>query len=392
MKGKILMLSDSAVTVTGYATITKNILNGLTDLGWECTELSHNFIGQSLPPGLTFKDGSKLKFSLIGTGAKPYCADLIMPKIAEIQPDIFIVLLDTFMLYPWILDYNFSPATSIFYYPSDGGGGLPLGCENVLRKFNYSVAMAKFGQEQVKEVHGLDTLFIPHAVDVNNFYPLKSEEKQILKTKYGLQGKFVVGTVARNQGRKMLDRTIKTMAELAKHEPDIVLFMHTDPDDLAQVSDLRQLIRRYNLENRIIFSGMKYFNGVEYKEMNNIYNVMDVFLLTTSGEGFGVPIIEAMSCGIPTIVTDYTTTKELVIDNGQCGEAARLSDELTGSWNVERGIMDIKDAADKIIKLYKDPALRAHYGIVGREKVIKYYSWNVVIPQWDKLLTEIIKK
>jgi len=80
----------------------------------------------------------------------------------------------------------------------------------------------------------------------------------------------------------MLDRTIKVMSEVAKHIPNAVLFMHTDPDDPAQVSNLRQLIARYNLENRVIFSGMRYFNGFDYRDMNKIYNIMDIFLLTTS--------------------------------------------------------------------------------------------------------------
>lgn len=419
-KGKILWLSDSPLSVTGYATISRNVLNGLTDKGWEVVCLSHNYVGQDLPAGTTLKDGTQLKFELRGTGARQYCADLIEPYIKELQPNVFGVLLDTFMLYPWIINYNFSPAYSMFYFPSDGGGGMPLGCENILKKFNGPVCMSKFGTKQVKDYYGIDVHYIPHAVDVKNYYPLTPAEKEQCKAKYGLQGKFVIGTVARNQGRKMMDRTIKTIAAfsiLAKQYPDMMLFIHSDIEDPASVSDMRQLIARYNVENRVVFSGMKYYRGTEYKDMNKIYGVMDLFLLTTSGEGFGVPIIEAMAAGVPPLVTDYTTTWELLVDNGRCGEPIPLSGEttdkfsdmmtanihskiiddslldgtITGSWNVERGIMSIRGAVDKIEKLYKNRALLQEYSIAGREKVLKYYNWDDVINQWSDYLEGLIK-
>ena len=78
-KGRILWLSDSPLTCTGYATISKNIMNRLSEMGWECHFLAHNYVGQTLPPGITFKDNTKLNFELIGIGAKPYCADIIEP-------------------------------------------------------------------------------------------------------------------------------------------------------------------------------------------------------------------------------------------------------------------------------------------------------------------------
>lgn len=416
-KGKILWLSDSPLTVTGYATITRNILNGLVDKGWDVTCLGHNYPGQDLPQ-VEFKDGSEIKFKLSGAGQAQYCADLIEPYIKEIQPDIFCVLLDTFMLYPWILNYNFSPAYGFFYFPSDGGGGMPLGCEQILAKMNGAVAMAKFGQKQVLDYYGLKTDYIPHAVHTDNYFPLSREEKEECKAKYGLQGKFVVGTVARNQGRKMMDRTIKAFSLFAKDKSDVALFIHSDPEDPASISNLRLLINRYNLQGKVFFSGMRYFRGTDYKDMNKIYGVMDVFFLSTSGEGFGIPIIEAMACGVPPIVTDYTTTYELLVENGRCGEPVALSGEseekfsqmmaenvnmrdidlslmdgvLTGSWNVERGVMSVYNAADKMTFLYNNSAVRETYARVGREKVLKYYNWNVVIDMWDEYFTRWLNK
>jgi len=390
-KMRILWLSDSPMTVTGYATISWNICNKLAEAGHEVYFIGHNYIGQTIPKGLVLQDGTKFNFTILGGSPQAYAQNLLMPYIKKYNIDVFGILLDTFMTYPWLLNFDFSPAKSIFYYPSDGGGGMPLGCENILKKVNCPVAMARFGMRQVKELYGMDTKYIPHAIDTKIYYPLSKEEKEQCKIKFGLQGKYVVGVVARNQGRKMLDRTIKSFSLFCKDKPDAVLFMHTDPYDVAAPFDMMNLINRYKLNNRVIFSGMSFFNGFDYKKMNEVYNAMDCFLLTTSGEGFGVPILEAHACGIPTIATDYTTTQELLIEDGQCGLPVKLASELTGSWNVERAIMDDNHCVECLNNLYFNKELREQFGNTGIEKVNKLYSWENVGKQWCSLIEELLK-
>jgi L-malate glycosyltransferase len=189
----------------------------------------------------------------------------------------------------------------------------------------------------------------------------------------------------------MLDRTIKSFSKFSKSHPDAMLFLHTDPYDLAAPFDMISLINRYKLNNRIIFSGMQFYHGFTYKEMNEIYNLMDIFLLTTSGEGFGIPIIEAMACEVPVVVTDYTTTKELLIDNGICGIPIDIYCELTGSWNVERAIMNDDLCVKSLEKLYDNPELRKQMGKIGREKVNKFYNWDIVGKQWCDLVEGAVK-
>ena len=293
---KLVWLSDAPVSNTGYATISRNILNGLSD-EWECHYLGHNYGGQSIEPlkggNITFNDGFQFKFALHGAYREAYCKDVIQPKIQELQADAFGILLDTFMLYPWIAQMNFSPAKSFFYFPSDGGSQLPQGCELILRSMNKSVAMSKFAQRQVKELYNIDSEFIPHACDTDLFRPFDELEKAQAraeltvvtfhgsKLKGYLKDKFVVGCVSRNQGRKMLDRVIKAFSLFCKDKPNAILYLHTDPYDGAAVFDLRNLIQRYTLENRVVFSDMRFTANFEYKDMSKVYNVMDVFTLLT---------------------------------------------------------------------------------------------------------------
>ncbi len=388
---RIYWLSDSPMTCTGYSTISTNICNGLVDAGHEVFYQCHNYIGQPLPPGTKLLDGREFKFTIMGTGMKPYSEDLLVPKIRELKPDVFAILLDTFMAYQSnYLNQDFAPAKTLFYFPSDGGGNLPIGCENILQKCHVPIAMSKFGQQQVQEVHNIQSKYIPHAVDTKIYFPVSKEEKEKIKAKFGLQGKFVIGSVYRNQGRKMSDRMFKAFAVFAKTCPEAVLFCHSDPNDQAAVFNSIHLINKLGIQNRVIFSGMSFFKGFDYKKMYEIYNAMDVFTLSTSGEGFGVPIIEAMACEIPCVVTDYTTTKELLVENGKCGLPVPIDTELLGSWNVDRAIMNIPKCAEAFKMMFDNPKMREEMGKNGREKVLKYYDWEVVNKQWNKLIQEMV--
>lgn len=413
-KGKIYHLTDNPFSTTGFSTVSLNVLNGLDERGWDCQLQAHNFVGRS-PKGNKLDDGTEMKFKMWGNGAQPYSQDLLVPRIRELKPDIFSVLLDTFMVFPWYLNLDFAPAKSVFYFPSDGGGGMPKQCEAVLKKCDLPIAMSKFAQKQVYDYYNIRSEYIPHAVNEKLFFPVKDKEE--VKTKFGLQGKFVVGCVARNQGRKMLDRLFKAFVKFARKAPDAILFMHTDPTDVAQIFDMGNIIKRLNLQNRVVFSGMTFFNSFDYSQMNDVFNAMDIFVLSTSGEGFGVPIVEAMACEVPVVCTDYTTTPELVIEhNAGLGvkllgtkDNQRMSTLLkqglnmreidlildigtiSGSWDVERGLWDDDDAAEQMMKLYSDKNLRMEMGKNGRIAVLEEYTWDIVNDKFDKIMGDLIK-
>jgi len=391
---KIAMLSDCALQNTGYATITRNLLNSLSSRGFNCINFAHTYVGQVIK-NVQFNDNTAVNFTIRGNGNLSHFQDILQPMLREYKPDILIILLDTFMCYPWLLNVDFAPAKTIFYFPHDGGEQLPSQCENILKKVDVAVGMAQNGRDICVNNYDIPARYIPHAVHENIYVPYDKNTIDKIRASYGFSKKdFVIGTVARNQSRKMLDRTIKIFAEYAKINPLAKLFLHTDPHDNAAIFDLVKLIERYKIQNRVRFSGMKYYKGFDYNKMPDVYNLMDIFILTTSGEGFGVPIIEAMACKIPTLVTDYTTTKELVTDTGS-GLPIKLLGELTGTWNVERGICDIQDGVEKLQYMYKEREKNSKqwndWKNNGRKAVEKTYNWNHVTDEWVKLFDEMLE-
>jgi glycosyltransferase involved in cell wall biosynthesis len=396
---RITILSDSPFLPTGYRNQALLLAQFLRKKGHIIHWLGNAYNGITIDHAKLF-DGTELDFKVYGEMTHSYFQNTMSQHLKETNSDRFFILLDTFMLFPWLLNMDFSPAKSLFWFPTDGGGGMPKGCEQILRKIDKPIAMSRFGQKQVKDYYGIELMHIPHGTEPEKFCKLPEEERNKLKEKFGLKDKFVIGVVARNQPRKNLDRTIKAMAMIKSKIPNAMLFLHLDPNDPAgQMFHIPSLIQKYNLENRVVFSGMQAHKGFGWDKMNEVYNVMDVFLLTTSGEGFGIPIIEAMSAEVPVLATDYTTTQELVKDN-KAGLGIKLSgtEELdlfgtlskdyddkaldgtiTGSWEVERGFCSITDAVAKLKFLYENPEIRKSMGENGRRAVLDKYDFEKIV-------------
>lgn len=407
---KILLLTDSPFLTTGYATISKKILNGLAAAGFECHVICDTYAGQDQPPGNKVVGEEPFNFWIHGRAREPYCKDVLQHHLKTIKPDVFGILLDTFMLYPWITEQDLSPARTFFYFPSDGARGIPRYCDQILRKMSVPVAMSKFGQRQVKAYYNIDAEYIPHACDTKHYRPFTESERSEAKRRSGLQNKFVIGCVARNQPRKMMDRTLKAFRLFAQGKDDVMLLLHMDPFDAAATFNIVASIAEYGLQHKVMFTGIKWYQTFPYERMPEVYNVMDVFFMLTSGEGFGIPTLEAAACGVPQVVTDITTTKELLVEDGQCGLPVRLVDvaesayaqenlvaqdlelgagTITGNWDVERGIASIVHGAECLQKLYDNPELRRKLGEAGVKKARALYDWDVVLPRWIDLMKRL---
>lgn len=139
------------------------------------------------------------------------------------------------------------------------------------------------------------------------------------------RGAFIVGNVNRNQLRKRLDLTISIFAEWVRgyagpyrhgvpwHIEDAWLYLHVCPTGERGV-DPKQLMKYYgffgNARKRLILAEPEIGHGVSEADVANVMNCFDVALTTTQGEGFGLPMLELMACGVPCIVPDWSALGE----------------------------------------------------------------------------------
>jgi glycosyltransferase involved in cell wall biosynthesis len=103
--------------------------------------------------------------------------------------------------------------------------------------------------------------------------------------------------------------------------------------------------------------------GVSDAELARLYAEAEIAVVPSLYEGFSLPAIEAMSCGVPVVATTGGALPEVVGESGRTGVLVTPDDP-------EALVMAIRDLLD-------DPAARERLGAAGRERVMQRFTWQV---------------
>ena len=149
--------------------------------------------------------------------------------------------------------------------------------------------------------------------------------------------------------------------------------------------------------------------------MVDIFNLMDIHALPTGGEGFGIPTVEAMACGKPNVICNYTTSYELIGAKGppKCPEKMLLPHGSEGGGEMiisDRGILvpykdmmwdtpiraapmralwDEREGAKAFAYYYNDREALKKASKAARKRALKYYDWSVVGQQWKDWIKKV---
>lgn len=376
---KLLWMSDTPTAFTGFATVTRELLGRLAVLGnYQVACVGWGYDGWPY-------DRQAFPYDIYPASMAQFGRDTLARAIQEFQPDIFICLGDLWMI-EWIAGIpNQEQFKSLIYFPIDGEPLHPW-WRTFLRQVDLPITYSHYAQGLVERTFPeIRTKMIYHGVDTDVFRPL---DKVALKQTLHLQDKFVVGCVSRNQPRKHLPILIKAFARFCEDKEDALLYLHTNPEDVGW--DIIDLLQRYNLMSRTCISKHASVSaGVAKEKLNEFYNLFDVMALPSSGEGFGLPLLEAMAAGVPVITTDYSAGAELVKGRGELIQVKTFL--TTGRYNVEMVIPDTDDLVAKLNLLYEDADLRQTY----RERGLAFartLSWEHIVSAWDELLVKVYQE
>lgn len=135
----------------------------------------------------------------------------------------------------------------------------------------------------------------------------ESEKKQKMMEKYSIKGDFIlyVGTL---EPRKNLKGLIQAYAQ-SRAKDDFLLVLAGGKG--WKYKHIFRLVKQLKLEDRVIFTGY-----MPDSDLPALYNSASVFVYPSFYEGFGLPPLEAMACGLPVIVSHTTSLPEVVGDAG----------------------------------------------------------------------------
>jgi len=400
----IIFLTNPSYGCYGYSIVAKNVCKGLREAGHEV------WIIGTVTAGNLIRD--RYGTPNIPPYLNPYAKDALKQYIKGLNIDIVITLLDCWMPetydIPGIVHSSKIPIISHVTTRSDPLSSWWL---TFLDQVDHIIAPTWWGLGTVKEVFPNKASYIQHGVDLNVFKPNKSDRDEMRK-KLGYEDKFVFLAVGRNKEmQKRYDIMFKSFKSLFTNMPElkdkIVLHIHTNPVEAYDLATMYEMGFHDLGEGHIVFSTVKFNEkklelchkddpnamalnpnwGLDEEEMAKLYNMADCFVHSGEGESFCLPCIEAQACGLPCVVPDHTSFKELV-GVPESGILCKIVTEETTPSLTDVSIPDIIDFAKGMYKMYSDGELREKCSKNALENV-KKYNWDEVVKKWLFIIEKV---
>jgi glycosyltransferase involved in cell wall biosynthesis len=210
-----------------------------------------------------------------------------------------------------------------------------------------AIELVDYPEAQVVNVStAADAQFRPMAMD--------ETEKQALLAKYGINRPFIMYTGA-TDSRKNVEGLIgaySLLPENLRSRYQLLIVSHLHPAERKRFEALASM--RYLLPGEMVLPGF-----APDEDLVKLYNLCTLFVMPSWHEGFGLPVLEAMSCGKAAIASNASSLPEVV------GRADALFDAKN-----ERAI------AGKITEALSNDAWRAELEAHGLEQA-KVFSWDI---------------
>ena len=178
---------------------------------------------------------------------------------------------------------------------------------------------------------------------------------------------LTVGRWDAAEAYKGIDHLIMALPSLLDDVPDVHLVAIGHGSDLPR---LVQLVHQCGVVGRVHFHSFLY-----PEELWSAYDFCDVFALPSRGEGFGLVFLEAMAHAKPVIGGAHGGTPEVVEDG-------------VNGYLVQHG--DVGQLVDRLRRLLTNQSLRCEMGTRGRERVLKYFTFDRFSGEFKALLQTLL--
>ncbi len=215
------------------------------------------------------------------------------------------------------------------------------------------ITISEFSKREIVKYFGADKkkiAVIPLACDKQKFRVINDQQKinSVLR-KYKISRPYIL-FVGRLEKKKNIAGLVKSFLRENKRSRCKLVLAGAKGYGWAEAGEL---IRKNNIQNDVIIAGY-----VSDEDLPYLYNGAELFILPSLYEGFGMPILEAMACGVPVIASNTTSCPEVA------GRAAVLVNPN-----------DSQRLAEKMAEILGDSEMRDRLRGRGLERV-KEFSWE----------------
>lgn len=280
--------------------------------------------------------------------SKPH-PESVAPIINEIKPDTVLGIGDP-SDFVWLARVKGEGAAfRLAGYLNIDGAPFPSHLEGTLDAFDVLTTTSEWGAQVIGRP---GVVGIHHGVDRSVFYPTPKPET-LLGMPVGSM--FVVLLNGQNTQRKNFAVAIQGFARFAADKRDVLCYANTQtvpklggPDG----QDLGAIVVELGLQRTVLFNPRNRgpLDTVGDRAVNAYYGLADVLLVTSTGEGFCLPILEAMATKTVPVATEWCSMPEL-LDNGR-GELIPVAARFRTPIGNDHAVLSPDDVAVALERVY----------------------------------------
>lgn len=437
-KKTILIYGSSALGTTGNGKLIFNMAKAFQSEGHKVYTVGFDYNGVQISQnGIIVLPGFHCEVCGNSNKGESWRVQKIADYITYFQPDYFICVGDQIMFQQFGLGKLNLPdmKTKAILYSTVDSEGLPFCNANLINAGlpDYAeicdriIGSADFSVNQYKYWLDLDVTSIPEPVDGDVYKPVTAERKLELRKKYRFPEEgFIMYYSGRNIMRKRPFTLLEAAAEFLTKTTNTYLYVNTPPsikgevafypDELNPIDYVKRVLKRkYGRdlmeEGRIVFLGRGGLGDPKISEAQNaeLYQLSDLYVMTTGAEGFNLTPVEASLCGVPIIVPDNSTGPEIVgvtDDNdkelmemdfrfgnlGECGILTSAPIESFETYGLKQNLTTHTITSQAMSWMYEHPTERLELGKSAREYALKKFNFEDFKKRWLKVIRETEKK
>ncbi len=256
------------------------------------------------------------------------------------QPDYIFALNDniceTYLKTRWAF-----PNTKYLAYMPVDSTGLPIGFFDSLKRYDALLGVNNIAhQELTYTLNGSYKGVMGALYPVMDFSFHKLIRTEGLRQKWLGEGKestFIIINVNMNQKRKRLDLTLEAFSKFHQKHPDSHLILKTRNFSPDGIPNLEEALKKDYASIRDSITLIDRVLSVA--ELNELYNLSNVFLTTSIAEGWGFTPCEAALAGCPVLAPRHTSFIEIFDQFGSCYKASRKSFYNANKTEVADNVM-----------------------------------------------------
>jgi L-malate glycosyltransferase len=235
-----------------------------------------------------------------------------------------------------------------------------------IEKSDAVTAVSRDLAQQTQDLLEIEQTIVPIHNFVDESIYHKREVKGLKEDYHISPTEKVIVHISNFREVKRVPDVIRAFAKINEKIPSKLLLIGEGPE----MPIVSQIVKELGIGNSVLFLGRK-------ENVAEILSIADLALLLSSKESFGLILLEAAACGVPSIGTRIGGIPEVIRD----GETGYLVD-----------IGDVDDVAKKAIELLSDPELCSEFSRAALEVAHKDFLSSHIVEQYEKVYEDVLQK